>query len=658
MALVISKSRKVAQPKPSIVIEVQKANPYKDPTTGRFTTGGGGGVVDGAQPTLSIEDDLKNFDPTAPVPASPKNAGGVDAKTWDNWEHGPDGNQYVELYRQYAGEQLGLEVPKSPMDVGGSEHYLTTRGFGGSSTDTARKQSTNMVNAIANGTPNQPALYRGLVATEYDANSAGLVEQITSLQPGDTLDMPLVSTTRSLGAAAWYAADRQVRQTTSPVIMKIQEGARGVSVPSKISSFPQDYEVVTSGKFEVVGITKVEAPYWSRDTLQTRAWNMGTPDEHLEVLDSNGYLEPTRARQVYDAVSTGNWKSLETDNYKLTDDRPKVTGLGGDSKILSSWTKKEPKTFTIVEVKMVQPHIIQKVKSYGVTFDKLFNVRPFINDNPIEKANPYKDPTTGRFTTGGGGAATTTDGAVKVVILDEERLDEIDKEISATYKERYALEQKYDSQSPRWSDKYSAEDKKKYEELRKKEDALYAERAAVQQEYFDAGLEMKSGNSAFGEDLGFEDDRFHEIRDEYVVPDELTLKTNAGLRRTGRVTTKVQRFDEMVEQGTVVSPMRVHRAAVLSPEQVSKLEVGTSFIDRGFQSTATTEDGAQMYLDIRAGKIEGSKVLFQYDLQPGIHAVNVSYGEVVVQRSAKVSVTGLFKRGDTTIVKAEVSKSE
>lgn len=47
MPLVVSKTRKVQHSKPLITIEVQKswsqvnkANPYKDPTTGRFTTGG------------------------------------------------------------------------------------------------------------------------------------------------------------------------------------------------------------------------------------------------------------------------------------------------------------------------------------------------------------------------------------------------------------------------------------------------------------------------------------------------------------------------------------------------------------------------------------------------------------------------------------------
>lgn len=652
MPLVVSKRRKVKKYKPSVLIEVQKANPYKDPSTGRFTTGGGGG-------TLSIEEDLKSYDPTTPVPASPKNAGGVDAKTWDNWEHGPDGNQYVELYRQYAAEKLGLEVPKSSMDVGGTENYLTTRGYGGSSTDVAKIQSANMVTAIANGTPNQPALYRGLISHPSDPNGQALIAEFSNLQAGDTIDMPLVSTTRSLGVASWYAADRTPSGTDS-VIMKIQPGAKGVAVPTKSAWYPQDHEVVTSGKFEVVGVTKVEAPYWKRDTLEVRAWSMGTANESLEILDRSNRLPSTQARQVYDAVSTGNYKSLETSDYKLTNDRNNnyQPYIDGTVTTLSSWTKQPPKTFTVVEVKMIEPHIIQKVKSLGMKFYFLFNDRPFSTDSSsLNKANPYKDPTTGRFTTGGTGAATTGNGEVNV--YDQKREDEIFKERDEVMKEKRDLERKHKGLSPRAiGHGYTAEEEAKWRELDKRENDLWEAKSDLQQEYFDNGIEMKSGNSAAGNDFGFSDERFDEVRDEYVVPDELTLKTNAGLRRTGRVTTKVQRFDEMVAEGTVIAPTRVHRAAVLSSEQVGKLEVGASYVDRGFQSTAMDRGGAEGYLDIRAANITGEKVIFDYDLQPGVHAVNVGYGEIVVQRSAKVSITGVSKKGDITFVKAEVSKSE
>jgi hypothetical protein len=273
----------------------------------------------------------------------------------------------------------------------------------------------------------------------------------------------------------------------------------------------------------------------------------------------------------------------------------------------------------------------------------------------VGKANPYKDPSTGRFTTGGTGAGTST--ATKVNEYDQKRENEINAEIDKVWKEKRALEKEHNNLAPRAvASGYSAEDEKKWNDLDQKETDLYAERKQLDAEYFDTALEMKSGKSAADSDFGFDDERLDAVRDEYVVPDELTLKTNAGLRRTGRVTTKVERFDEMVEQGTVIAPTRVYRAAILKPEQVTQLEVGSSFVDRGFQSTATWKGGAEGYMDTRASNITGEKVLFEYDLQPGTNAVNVGYGEVLVQRSATVSITGITKQGDVTVVRAEVSK--
>lgn len=272
----------------------------------------------------------------------------------------------------------------------------------------------------------------------------------------------------------------------------------------------------------------------------------------------------------------------------------------------------------------------------------------------VDKANPYKDPTTGRFTTGGMGSATTGNGQVN--IYNAERDNQIDEERSAAWREKSQIQEKYNGFRPSSSSGYSAEDEAKWNELDKRENDLWQERIALQQEYFDNGIEMKSGKSAADNDFGFNDERLDAIRDEYVVPDELTLKTNAGLRRTGRVTTKVERFDQMVEQGTVIAPTRVHRGAILSPDQVGKLQVGNSYVDRGFQSVSIDKGGAKSYLDMRAKNITGQKVLFEYDLQKGTNAVNVGYGEIVVQRSAKVTITGVTNQGDMTIVKAEVSK--
>lgn len=186
----------------------------------------------------------------------------------------------------------------------------------------------------------------------------------------------------------------------------------------------------------------------------------------------------------------------------------------------------------------------------------------------------------------------------------------------------------------------------------------WQERADVRTQFLDDAIEMKSGKSPSDSDFGFSDESFMEIRDEWVVDKNgSTLKTNASLRRTGRVTSKVERFDSLVAEGQVKNPTQVYRAAILQPDQIETMQVGTSFVDRGFQSVGHEAADAVFYGDDRAAEIVGGKVLFEYTLQPGLGAVDVGYGEILVQRGAKVTVTGVTKRGDYTVIQADVGKS-
>jgi hypothetical protein len=357
------------------------------------------------------------------------------AKIWENWEHGPDGNQYVELYRQYAAEQLGLKVPTSPMAPGGYLNYLTERGFGGSSTETAKGHATAMLNAIANGSPTQPALYRGIVAQPTDINSQNLIKQLSNLKPGETIDMPLVSTTRSLGVAAWYAADR-VAGASDKVIMKIQPGARGVSMAAKNSYYPADHEVVTSGKFEVVGVTHVTTPYCSRGVFEPRKANLTDGTTHYEVATySPVRYNEQQAKNIWDTVQAGKIQSLATNTLKFTNDRnPRANG----NPVFSSWTKEAPTGFTVVEVKMVEPHVVQKAIDHGMIFDSLFNDRPFINDDPesVTKFNPNHDEV-GRFATATAGTlgASTLDGAYKGFTISGDERSTLHKYTGNGYKD-------------------------------------------------------------------------------------------------------------------------------------------------------------------------------------------------------------------------------
>jgi len=335
--------------------------------------------------------ELADWNPTGSVPESPRNAGGMTPKSWEAWEHGPDGQNFIALFRKYACEELGLEVPKTPFDEGGYLNYMMDRGWGKPSRDEAK----GMLNAIANGKP-QPALYRGMTESSDPQDQASL-DALLSTKPGDTFDMPLVSTSRSLGVATWYAADTPGVGKNS-VVMKIQEGAKGVALKKENSTYPQDHEVITSGKFEVVSVNKVATPYWSRSIFEPRftPGDAEYPDTYQIATYDKTRFTPEQAKTAWEAVSNGNYKSLETPTFKLTQDR--------NGKGLSSWTKQEGREFTVIEVKMVEPHTVQKAKSYGNDFFNLFNNMPFIHDEAedVGKHGEHDQSSHGSWATGQG----------------------------------------------------------------------------------------------------------------------------------------------------------------------------------------------------------------------------------------------------------------
>ena len=202
-------------------------------------------------------------------------------------------------------------------------------------------------------------------------------------------------------------------------------------------------------------------------------------------------------------------------------------------------------------------------------------------------------------------------------------------------------------------------DKKRITALRAEEDRLRALRFEEQGIFLDEMIAMKSGNSASDSDFGMKDyeAKYGAIRDEWVVDNNgSTLKTNASLRATGRVTTKVQRFDDLVSQGTVEKPSRVFRAAILRKEQIESIKVGSKFQDKGFQSVAYERAAAISYGDMRSQDIGGSKVLFDYVVEKGVNVVNVGYGELLMQRGLNIEITGISKTGGYTVLEAAVTK--
>jgi hypothetical protein len=140
-----------------------------------------------------------------------------------------------------------------------------------------------------------------------------------------------------------------------------------------------------------------------------------------------------------------------------------------------------------------------------------------------------------------------------------------------------------------------------------------------------------------------------EIRDEYVVKQtngvDVSVITNRALR-AGKSSSRATRFDKLVATGSVKEPVVLWRSAILPQEIVNTLQKGSSFIDKGFQSTGVREKEAVFYADqrFRDTNFEGIPVIFKMKMSKGVGAVDVGYGETVVQRKTKMSITGV-KRG-------------
>lgn len=151
---------------------------------------------------------------------------------------------------------------------------------------------------------------------------------------------------------------------------------------------------------------------------------------------------------------------------------------------------------------------------------------------------------------------------------------------------------------------------------------------------------------------------FNELRDEYVVADTPTLSMNRNLRGSRpRMTQRIKNADEMCAQGEVLKDVGVYRGAILPKEMIDKVEIGSTYIDKGFQSTDLSLAMAKFYAETRQRSgTTGIPTILRMTLKTGLNAVDVGYGEIVVQRNSNIKVTGKSEDDGWTILDVEVSK--
>ena len=178
-------------------------------------------------------------------------------------------------------------------------------------------------------------------------------------------------------------------------------------------------------------------------------------------------------------------------------------------------------------------------------------------------------------------------------------------------------------------------------------DAIWEKRTQNSRKFFDEHFEQN------------QTDDYDRLRDKYVVADTPTLKMNMQLRAGGGLTQRVKDADALCAMGVVKERVGVYRGAILPSEMVSSLKVGTSFTDKGFQSTDVSQKTAKGYAESRKyGGAQGEQVIFRMTLNKGLNAIDVGYGEIAVQRNTKMTVSKKTKSGDWTIIDVEVSRNE
>jgi hypothetical protein len=190
------------------------------------------------------------------VNTSPRNKGPVKSGTLSRWEKGweTDYNNlpYCKEIASHAAYLMGqVDAPV--------ERWGRDRGSRAPSEAMLAQDAKDLLASIHQGVEGQPVLWRGLEPSR--SATKGLVDKA---QVGDTLTLGLASTSRDAIAAAKYT--QAYSGESKPILMRIEEGSKGVSLGDR-ALYRHDQEVITSGKFEVVGVQTVTVPQWQMPSL-------------------------------------------------------------------------------------------------------------------------------------------------------------------------------------------------------------------------------------------------------------------------------------------------------------------------------------------------------------------------------------------------------
>lgn len=179
---------------------------------------------------------------------SPKNPTGVQAKALKYWatpgtaaaDHAGQSPQH-SVIREAADRHFGIVGAKP-------NEYIK---IGKLSDEDATSLAKNLINSIEKAPASQPTLWRG-ISDKY-------AKQLSSAKEGDVVVFSLGSSSRDANAAAQYAG-------RDGSFFRILPGSKGIAVRTY---FHQDQEVITGGKFKIVGRSKSSSGQEVIDLEQT-----------------------------------------------------------------------------------------------------------------------------------------------------------------------------------------------------------------------------------------------------------------------------------------------------------------------------------------------------------------------------------------------------
>ena len=216
--------------------------------------------------------DAKDTKPEAMIMnTSPKNPAGLDRAGLVYWERsnmvkytGYGEQNYCSSLGYYASIYAGYGEPFTKPD----NSYRTIHKVNeGRLVDLA----SNLVDSLRNAPSSQPTLWRGIGAShQEEIKNGGKITRDS--QVGDTFTVGLGATSRSIAAAQFYATPYtyNTNEDGIPTLMRIKAGSQGLALSPKMSAYPHDQEVITGGKFKIVGKEVVNLSQKARRVAEQR----------------------------------------------------------------------------------------------------------------------------------------------------------------------------------------------------------------------------------------------------------------------------------------------------------------------------------------------------------------------------------------------------